>query len=64
MNHVVNDDYSLPTVVIPQNEVFFKQLEKYINVDSTVAVLSSFPVFLFDYYGYKYICQLLGKDSE
>lgn len=63
-NHLVNEDYSLPKNIIHQNDIFLKQLEKYINVDSTVAVLSSFPVFLFDYYGYKYICRLLNKDVE
>ena len=51
MNHVVKDDYRMPMELIPQSEVFENQLKKYITVDSTVAVLSSFPMFLHDYYG-------------
>jgi len=59
VNFVINDNYSLPTESIIQSEIFLKQLEKYINIDATVAVLSAFPVFLFDYYGYEYISTLL-----
>lgn len=58
MNFVVNDDYSLPTSNSSQDNIFFKQLEKYIKIDSTVAVLCAFPIFLFDYYGHRYISQL------
>ncbi|MBU0487255.1 MAG: hypothetical protein KKD31_04800 [Bacteroidetes bacterium] len=61
MNYIVNDDYSLPKSNISQNDIFLNQLEKYINVDCTVAVLSSFPIFLFDYYGIAYITGLLSK---
>ena len=64
MNHIVNDNYSLPDRIIPQLEIFSNQLEKYINIDSTVAVLSSFPIFLFDYYGYKFISELLFDINE
>lgn len=51
MNYIVIDSYSLPEYLIPQITLFSKQLDKYILVDSTVAVLSAFPIFLFDYYG-------------
>jgi hypothetical protein len=51
MNYIVNDSYSFPENIIPQLDVFSKQLEKYINIDSTVSVLNSFPIFLHDYYG-------------
>lgn len=60
-NYIVNDDYSLPTENVSQNDIFLKQLEKYISKDSTVAVLSSFPIFIFDYYGYDIIKKLLSK---
>lgn len=59
MNYIVDNNYSLPTSYIPQVNIFDKQLEKYINVDSTVAVLSAFPVFIFDYYGFKKIASFL-----
>lgn len=61
VNFITNDDYMLPTENVVQSEIFLKQLEKYINVDATVAVLSAFPVFLFDYYGYKSILNLLAE---
>ena len=64
MNHIVKDKYSMPDKTIPQLEIFLNQLEKYINVDSTVAVLSSFPVFLFDYYGRKYINELITGENK
>ena len=60
MNFITCDDYSLPTLSKSQNEIFAKQLEKYIDIDSTVAVLSAFPVFVFDYYGYRFISKLLS----
>lgn len=63
MNYIINNDYSLPRNVIHQSDIFLKQLEKYINIDSTVAVLSSFPIFLFDYYGYNTITLLFEKNK-
>ncbi len=51
MNDIVNDTYQLPNAIIDQLTIFNKQIEKYINKDKTVAVLSAFPVFLHDYYG-------------
>jgi hypothetical protein len=51
VHYIVNDSYSLPSDLIPQIIIFLKQLEKYIKVDSTVAVLSAFPIFIHDYYG-------------
>jgi hypothetical protein len=58
MNYITNDDYSLPTEKKSQIEIFLKQLEKYVDADSTISVLSSFPVFIFDYYGDKYVLKL------
>jgi len=63
MNHIVNEDYSLPTKNTPQSGIFLNQLEKYINSDSTIAVLSSFPVFLFDYYGFEFISELILNNN-
>ena len=51
MNFIVNDDFILPNEYTPQDIIFRNQLDKYINADETVAVLSAFPIFLFDYYG-------------
>lgn len=51
MNFIVNNIFSLPNDLIPQLIIFSKQSEKYININSTVAVLSAFPIFIHDYYG-------------
>ena len=51
MNKIVNNKFIFPDEVIDQTSIFNNQLEKYISIDQTVAVLSSFPVFLHDYYG-------------
>lgn len=55
MNQIVSNTYVFPNEVIDQLVIFENQLEKYINKDQTVAVLSTFPVFLHDYYGNKEI---------
>lgn len=51
MNAITSDLFEFPKAIIDQLTIFDKQLEKFINIDKTVAVLSSFPVFLHDYYG-------------
>lgn len=54
MNHIVNDTYILPNKIESQLYIFTKQLDKYIQrMCPMVAVLSAFPIFIFDYYGYK-----------
>ncbi len=35
MNYIINDDYSIPKEIVSQYNIFLKQLEKYINADST-----------------------------
>lgn len=55
MNYIVNDLFDFPNNNYTQSEIFKNQIEKYINIDSTVGVLSGFPVFVFDYYGSKTI---------
>ncbi len=51
MNFITNNSFEYPHRLISQFEIFSQQLEKYINPYSAVAVLSSFPIFLHDYYG-------------
>lgn len=51
MNYIAYDEFIIPVELVDQSDLFEKQLEKYINVDKTVAVLSAFPMFLHDYYG-------------
>lgn len=60
MNFIVNNDYSVPSDNSSQEVIFQNQLDKYINLDSTVGVLSAFPIFLFDYYGEKYIMEMIS----
>ncbi|TAG53465.1 MAG: hypothetical protein EAZ27_10755 [Cytophagales bacterium] len=51
MNYIVNNSNEFPNLIIDQLTIFNKQIEKYIIIDQTVAVLSAFPIFLQDYYG-------------
>ncbi len=53
MNYIVNNQYDFPIENYSQSVIFKNQREKYIKIDSTVAVLSGFPVFIYDYYGSK-----------
>jgi hypothetical protein len=46
----VNDTLSFPNSHIEQKKIFYAQLEKHIP-NGAVAVISSFPLFLFDFYG-------------
>ncbi len=61
MNYISNGEYVLPSEYCSQNDIFDNQLEKYINVDTTIAVLSSFPIFLFDYYGSGKILEIISN---
>lgn len=63
MNQIVHDDFAIPQELIPQNIVFQNQLEKYIQIDKTVAVLSSFPIFVFDYYGFEQLIVILKQQK-
>ncbi len=52
MNYIVNDIYDLPNKEESQLDIFEEQFQKYINKKcSMVAVLSAFPIFIYDYYG-------------
>lgn len=55
MNFIMNGDYEIPNNHFSQFQIFSKQLEKYIKQDKTIAVLSAFPIYLFDYFGYQRI---------
>ena len=61
MNKIVNNSYELPNEIIDQRIIFNNQENKYINIDKTVAVLSSFPMFLHDYYGNQEVKKRLNK---
>ena len=51
-NYLINDIFKLPTSLISQEDIFSKQLEKYINHKCPqVAVLSAFPFYVLDYFG-------------
>jgi hypothetical protein len=52
LQHLMVDEYELPDKYYDQPSVFAKQLEKHIEPNENVAVLSAFPVFLLDYYGH------------
>ena len=62
MNFIVNDTFELSVKQISQIDIFLKQLEKFILKDATVGVLSAFPIFVFNYYGYEYISNLLSDN--
>lgn len=53
MNFIVSDQYSTPEINYAQTVVFINQRSKFIDKEGTVAVLSGFPMFLFDYFGRK-----------
>lgn len=48
---LVSGDFDLPPRLIPQMEIFMKQLKIHITPAQRVAVLSAFPLLLLDYYG-------------
>lgn len=51
-NYLVNDTFTLPTSLMPQEVIFSKQLEKHIcHKCPEVAVLSAFPLYVLDYFG-------------
>ncbi|OCH11038.1 hypothetical protein [Aliivibrio sp. 1S128] len=58
MNHLVNDKNEVPTSIYEQFTILKNQIEKHIAPNNEVAVLSSYPIFLFDYYGVEAIEEL------
>lgn len=51
MNYIVNDDYSFPTQIHSQLEIFNYQKAKSIDKNNGASVLSAFPIFIHDYFG-------------
>ena len=60
MNYIVTDEYILPNESSTQTHIFKNQKEKYIDKDSTISVLSGFPVFMFDYFGFTKFSKIIG----
>ena len=58
-NFIVNDKYEYNNEIIEQLLIFENQKEKYIKKNNKVAVLSSFPLFLLNYYGLDKLIYLL-----
>ncbi len=52
MNYLVRGEFTLPNRSATQLEVFESQRDNYIIPKGQVAVLSAFPLFIGDYYGY------------
>lgn len=61
MNKIVKNSYEFPNEIIDQIVIFNYQEQNYIKIDKTVGVLSSFPVFLHDYYGNQEIIKRLSE---
>lgn len=61
MNYIVNDDYSFPTQIYSQLEIFNHQKAKFIDKNNEVSVLSAFPVFIHDYFGNEQIKNKLSQ---
>lgn len=54
MNYIINSIYEFPAKNEKQIDIFANQLKKYIKKRCPeVAVLSAFPIFIYDYYGNK-----------
>lgn len=60
MNYIVTDGYILPNESSTQRDIFKNQKVKYIDKDSTISVLSGFPVFMFDYFGFTKFSKIIG----
>jgi hypothetical protein len=50
MNLIVTGNYLFPSLKFSQEEIFHNQESKFIKLNSTVSVLSCFPIFLYDYF--------------
>ncbi len=51
LHYLIDGEFSLPTRYIAQDTIFDKQLETHITPHNRVAVLSSLPILIVDYYG-------------
>ena len=64
MNYIVTENFCLPKQKHTQKEVFNAQKEKYIDKDTTVSVISGFPVFIFDYYEDAKFNEIIGNTNN
>lgn len=55
-NELVNNEFSLPSNIITQQDIFQSQLVKHIQSDGLISVISAFPLMLHEYYGDKLDC--------
>ncbi len=55
------DIFELPGNIINQIDIFKIQKTKHIMPNNKIAVLSAFPIFIADYYGYSNLPLLLQK---
>jgi len=60
-NFIVNDNFSFPSSIIEQPEIYNNQKQKFIEPHKKVAVVGSFPLFLLDYYG---VNKFIKKEAE
>ena len=55
-NYICNNKYEIPDEADSQKDIFENQLSKYVGTeDCKVAILNSFPIFIFDYFGKKFL---------
>ena len=59
-NFIINDVYTSTSELFEPFEIFDCQLKKYIEPENKVAVLSAFPLFLRDYFGYEKLGEILS----
>lgn len=60
LSFICTNKYEIPSNLIQQIKIFKYQKEKYIDTTNDIAVLSSIPIFLSDYYGINKIKEILG----
>lgn len=58
LNFIMTNIFEFPTNHIPQYDIFHRQKAKHIDTNNEVAVLSGFPIFIADYYGYSTIIKM------
>jgi len=61
---LLTDQFELPSEVVTQESVFNTQLEKHIQPNQSVAVLSAFPLLLLEYYGVSRLPFLIGEEVD
>lgn len=63
MNYIIYDILAFPNNIESQLDIFKSQFDKYIYMKCPmVAVLSAFPIFVFDYYGHEKTFNLVSEE--